>query len=268
MKTQKSFRKRALLSSIAMLLVATVAVGSATFAWFTNSTTATAKNMDLKASSSKGLQVSTDGTNWGTNQSWADLTDTTVSPLSVAYAINSVLPTAVYAEKAGKDGAWSTDNAALYEYEFKTKTFTNPSAYQNRDAHYLSYKVDVRVNGADASTSAALSAQINYEAAAGETTRSDLDKVVRIAIVDSADGKVMGVYGATAVKALTNATPTINTTASPVTTGTIALGNITNTTRTFYVYMWIEGQDANCTDSMMDLASSYNIKFSVPEDAL
>lgn len=263
MKTQKSFRKKALLSSVAMLLVATVAVGSATFAWFTNSTSATANNLSLKASSSKGLQVSTDGTTWGTNQTWADLTDNTVSPLSVSYSNNAVLPTAIYAEKAGADGAWDSTKGATYDYTFASKDFANPSAYVNHDTHYLSYKVDVKVNGADKDTTAALSVSINK----GKTS-SDIDKIIRIAIVDSATNKVQGVYGATPVKALTSTTPTIADTVSPVTTASISLGNITNTTRTFYVYLWIEGQDTNCKDNMMDLAADYNIKFSVPEGSL
>lgn len=59
MKTQKSFKKRALLSSIAMLLVATVAVGSATFAWFTSNPNATAQGLTLKATASKGLVIQT-----------------------------------------------------------------------------------------------------------------------------------------------------------------------------------------------------------------
>lgn len=62
MKTQKSFRKKALLSSVAMLLVATVAVGSATFAWFTNNTTATAQNLEVTVSAPSGLLINTAST--------------------------------------------------------------------------------------------------------------------------------------------------------------------------------------------------------------
>lgn len=58
-KTQKSFRKKALLSSLSMLLVSTVAVGSATFAWFTSNPFASAKGLQMKATSSKGLMIQT-----------------------------------------------------------------------------------------------------------------------------------------------------------------------------------------------------------------
>ncbi len=58
--TNTKFRKRALLSSVAMLLVALVALGSATFAWFVDDPTADAKGLTAKAQSSTGLQIKTE----------------------------------------------------------------------------------------------------------------------------------------------------------------------------------------------------------------
>ena len=55
--TNTKFRKRALLSSVAMLLVALVALGSATFAWFTQSTTATASGLAISTTKSSELKV-------------------------------------------------------------------------------------------------------------------------------------------------------------------------------------------------------------------
>ncbi len=46
-------RKKILLSSIAMLLVALVALGSATFAWFTVQKTVTADTMKVSATAKK-----------------------------------------------------------------------------------------------------------------------------------------------------------------------------------------------------------------------
>lgn len=61
MKTQKkSMKKKALLSSLSMLMVATVAVGSATFAWFTQSPTANAQGLTVKATASNGLKLITE----------------------------------------------------------------------------------------------------------------------------------------------------------------------------------------------------------------
>ncbi len=52
-------RKRLLISSVAMLLVAMLALGTATFAWFTSNPNATASGLSMKATASKGLVIQT-----------------------------------------------------------------------------------------------------------------------------------------------------------------------------------------------------------------
>ena len=54
MKT-KNMRKKALVSSIAMLLVAVVALGGATYAWFSTNQTATATGVSLKSGEQTSL---------------------------------------------------------------------------------------------------------------------------------------------------------------------------------------------------------------------
>ncbi|WP_316608095.1 hypothetical protein [uncultured Ruminococcus sp.] len=58
--TNTKFRKRALLSSVAMLLVALVALGSATFAWFAANPDAEAHGISMKTTAAAGLVVKTD----------------------------------------------------------------------------------------------------------------------------------------------------------------------------------------------------------------
>lgn len=50
-------RKRLLISSVAMLLVAMLALGTATFAWFTQSTSATADGITVRTSKTSSLQI-------------------------------------------------------------------------------------------------------------------------------------------------------------------------------------------------------------------
>lgn len=57
MKTRLYTRKRALISSVAMLLVAMIALGTATFAWFTSTTSATAKDLSVQTTKSSELKV-------------------------------------------------------------------------------------------------------------------------------------------------------------------------------------------------------------------
>ncbi len=58
--TNTKFRKRALLSSVAMLLVALVALGSATFAWFNTQNEASAKTITAKTTKSSDITLSED----------------------------------------------------------------------------------------------------------------------------------------------------------------------------------------------------------------
>ena len=50
-------RKRLLISSVAMLLVAMLALGTATFAWFTNNTSTTASGINVKTVQASDLKV-------------------------------------------------------------------------------------------------------------------------------------------------------------------------------------------------------------------
>ena len=58
--TNTKFRKRALLSSVAMLLVALVALGSATFAWFSTTNSATASPMAAKTAAASNILLTDD----------------------------------------------------------------------------------------------------------------------------------------------------------------------------------------------------------------
>ena len=78
-------RKRMLLSSVAMLLVALVALGSATFAWYITNATVTAEHTSWNATSADGLVI-----RHGISGDWTDkLTDlhtaTNMTPASITY---------------------------------------------------------------------------------------------------------------------------------------------------------------------------------------
>ena len=57
MKTHLLTKKRALISSVAMLLVAIIALGTATFAWFTSNTTATADGIYVRTQKVSELEI-------------------------------------------------------------------------------------------------------------------------------------------------------------------------------------------------------------------
>ncbi len=63
MKTKS--RKRLLISSVAMLLVAMLALGTATFAWFTQNTSATANGITVRTSKTSSLKIADDTREYG-----------------------------------------------------------------------------------------------------------------------------------------------------------------------------------------------------------
>ena len=101
MKTTK--RSKMLLSSIAMLLVALVALGSATYAWYAINKTVTADGISVQASSVGGLQIQSDdatSTTWGNSISFSD-SSVILDPAEIAVSTAG----AVTAQTGSHDGA-------------------------------------------------------------------------------------------------------------------------------------------------------------------
>ena len=130
--------KKQLFTAVAMLLVATVALGTATYAWFVNNAAVEVDNMNFTASSSMALDigvnktaagavgpdgtVTASGVTYGTLVSLADITGipgyTSFSAISLhpASADNEALK----GGKFFKDLAWNTTNSAVSTYEAVT----------------------------------------------------------------------------------------------------------------------------------------------------
>ena len=83
---KKSTRRTMMMSSLAMLLVAVLALGTATYAWFTASSTGKVQNIQFSATSADGISISFTGMP-GTYKSTLDFTewdssDVVLSPVS------------------------------------------------------------------------------------------------------------------------------------------------------------------------------------------
>lgn len=81
-------RKRLLISSVAMLLVAMLALGTATFAWFSTSTTAKANNLKVQTIQASNLLIRKNfggtptSTDWATQINYSDENPATLEPAS------------------------------------------------------------------------------------------------------------------------------------------------------------------------------------------
>ena len=127
MKTTK--RSKMLLSSIAMLLVALVALGSASFAWYYTQTTVYANNAKFAAASATGLEISLDQSTWTTS---VDLQDASASGLAPAATNWSATSADLIAGTGGTGTAYddgALDSTLTYENAAALKADTGSFYY-------------------------------------------------------------------------------------------------------------------------------------------
>ena len=244
-KTQKSFRKKALLSSLSMLMVATVAVGSATFAWFTSSTTANTEGLAVHTSKASKLEISSATGTWGTH-------------INYATGDKLLLPT------SSINGAnWYSANADAAT-SFAASTYTSVTDTTN----YV-YKEQLNVmNSADATGAAVENVQIKMS---WPTNDSGANGYLRVALVEAAEkgnDKAFASGAAFTDKIIASAAEkyypvkangtvgntdedSITPAAGPATmTAVVEVGELAPQEAKYYnLYVWFEGQDDDCFDA-------------------
>ena len=240
-------RKRLLISSIAMLLVAMIALGTATFAWFTSSTTATASGINVKTTQASELQISKTDLAWGT---------------SVNYNYNGTFQPASSANGANwfsGEGTSRTNGQQKADTDWVALTSSNKSGYVFEET------LNVRNNGTAAVNGVTIAFQF------GEVPATSGKNYLRIAIVPvtiasettanltaatptPADFQA-NVYAADSVTYnAVSAVDTATTSIQPKTTYTVNVGNLAGKTaqatdtRYYKLYVWFEGQDIDCQD--------------------
>lgn len=248
-------RKRLLISSVAMLLVAMLALGTATFAWFTSSTTATASNINVKTIKSSELQISKSDRVWGTTVDYAT-------------ANKVLLPASTVDGKA-----WFTANAETRNsYKKADNVDFSPAAYTaDSNTYFFTEELNVRNNGA---------ADVNN--AKIEITFPTSAEYARVAVQEvTSEGTVVGEFktsvydnAGVAYDAVKNATTTEKIT--PSTDYTVSIGDLkgkdslggsatTGEAKYYKVFVWFEGQDVDCNDTTAGQAVP-NVTFTVTGD--
>ncbi len=250
MKTQKSFKKRALLSSIAMLLVATVAVGSATFAWFSSNNTATGNGINVKTAKQSNLLIKNSTGDYRTLVDY-NVDGTVLLPAS-SVLVNTTGAAPWYTAKAPD---YNTTGAKEI-----SQITSNEASYYFADELHIKNDGEVTVNnvtvtvgwGKDSSTSYIRAALVpmNADGSAVDTTKSpiifsDTAKETYNALTGttstgySDDGDDTNDYVATDVAAVT-------TNDGPA----FIVGNMDKQAEVHYnLYVWFEGQDGDCLDT-------------------
>lgn len=250
-----STRKKMLLSSVAMLLVAMMALGAATFAWFTSNPNADATGLSLKTTASTGLVIRTEtDTTWSHNASIAKNAETkNLDPVSQ----KQTAPSTFYTVAAA-----SADN---YTKGNDTPTTTTSGYYKENIYCRLSDGSD-----ADAATSKTVHLTgITINASEGAT----MDGCIRVAVANG--NTLLGTWALTDNNngVLTpdageyNPALAVAGTNIDVNTG---LTNLSATgsdlTKYITVYVYLDGQDENCYSDKVGTVNATEIISSVKVD--
>ena len=253
-------RKRILLSSIAMLLVALVALGSATFAWFSVSKTVTADGMQVKAIATAGLEIS--------NTSATSGFDTTVSfgQSSAPFSLKPVSWDGATTNGFIPDGNVASPGGA-YTGAFKSAGAMQPTEMattapiMGKNTYVAEYDVWVR-SAAEGETRTAhtVSATVTISGANASFARVKLvdGSTTKAIFADEADAS------ASVVKAAGSTKSTYTLTAHE--TATSVTGTDTSTTgKAFKLYVWFDGEDSACVDTAKNAVANVKIEFTATD---
>lgn len=96
--SKKNRKKRKILLALIMILFVGIVLTASTYAWFTANRTVSVESIDVQVSTSQGLQISTDASNWKsivtntdiTGASWTGCTNQLPSGTNVASPVSTV----------------------------------------------------------------------------------------------------------------------------------------------------------------------------------
>lgn len=282
--------KRQLLAAIAMVLVAAIALGSSTYAWFANNNKVSATGMSVKATAEGGIEIkAVSSTRTGDiTDSWSTLANAnmqnglTLYPTShnPSSANNGVLTNDWFHASAMKAAAYGAkdDTYAKLQTVDGECTFTNGVAQGNGVLAYEagksgalvagSYYLATTYNIASVGTSATDLKVAGVTVTSTTTNNAAFNKSLRVAVVC---GSNVALY-APLYDVATSYTVCTNTAGNPITTSTAtstaqitnalpgtqesgiiagSVGTETNAT-VVNVYIWFEGEDTNHYTNNLD----------------
>lgn len=278
MKT-KNMRKKALMSSLAMLLVAVVALSSATYAWFTNSQKASISTIEVKAAAASGLQISATGATgtWGTNL------DPTGTVPSAFIPSSSVDTTSFFSGGIGDDGTLTATDVTLAGDTESTvgSQYMKNVFYLKTDAESSVLKFDqLNVTTGTKNLSESVRFALVYQGTANVAAVTDattFEGTAQTIIYEpkATSHSTSGAAGAElttmalnqAVTAVApDAIPAASTTAQDTVTNATAgttIVTIPQGISKMVLYIWLEGQDVDCINRAAGDTINADIAFTI-----
>ena len=252
--------KKQLLAAVAMVLVAAVALGSSTYAWFVASNSVTAKGMKVQAMAESGLAISHDGRVWG-SVSTSDRQEKTLSPVSTKdlknwYHATALAPSNFSAGTGEKrdnvtetvlpSGDFDDNNTYVFRDKFEIRS---TAAGENQSKGLYVKKITVtqgaNENAVEKTMSTALRVGVTYTATGANNTATKIFAPVSLAsgannsptksyAVYDENGQQIGgdftvdEFGATTSNLIGASTPISKD--EPI---------------SVFIYIWFEGEDHN-----------------------
>lgn len=270
-------RKRLLISSVAMLLVAMLALGTATFAWFTTYTTTQATGISVQTSKKSLLLVSSRTSDWMDNLNYNFGIDEAKNLLQPASSYDGVNWYKAQADNgmsgAAKNGTKITGVGTAAAAE--NNVFCNMLNVKNTGAEPAK-NVTITANISET----AVSTDKNYLRVALVPSNCKADDKRAAATVASAEEFRKNIYGAagddTATpveyvgKSVEDTQGAIKAAASAVSTKSNSIsvnaGTLNKDQAKYYMLIvWFEGQDVDCQDANAGNEMP-NIKFTITAD--
>ena len=271
----KNTRKKLLVSSVAMLLVAVLALSTATFAWFTTNPTVNADGLSLKATASAGLQIlslseKNLGEDFDTNTviKAKAIKDENANNAIVTDPNGETLGTPVSIDRSANAVSFYTTQADNEWDEFKAAgAAITPETVNAVETLFLRTSLD---NNKSVEVK---SATVTIEPSEKEDAATKLYPAIRVSLVDGATNKVIGTWSpsgaengyltATAVQADNADTDDIVASGTAVAMSKSVTYVGTDAVR---MYVWLDGEDPECftqnVENLKELVKTINVKFS------
>ena len=253
--------KRQLLAAIAMVLVAAIALGSSTYAWFVASGSVTATGMQVTAQSEGGLAISYGGTAWATTATaemasakqlfpastndlatWVHATATAPSSFAAAAKDYTNVTGQVFNEGSGTPKALFKDNNYVVMKEFLVRSTATDTASLSKGLFVKDIAVTITKNGSEVAAEKRLSTALRVGVQCG--SNSYIFGPVTVS-TDTGSTSATNNYHVYNADGTANGDPVVLATEGQSSVLVASTETITNATSgvPVYIYIWFEGED-------------------------
>ena len=268
----KNSKSKVLMTSVIMLVVAVMALTTATYAWFISADSARVSEITMQAASASGIRFSADGTTWKNYLVVGEASDNVTPDIAITIPSDGYNPTSTNAVL--NSGAFSFYYAHSYEDGFVEVT--------EDTTNFIHLEFSIRLDGDSAATE-----HLWLTSDSAITTDGSLDSILRVAFVYGTTVKVWqpnqtdadSYNPLTAPKAsveLQENSLIVDDQIAGTTIGgedhlageaadlcvfDFAGSEETSVVYEVEIYIWLEGQDEDCTNAVASQSITANLIF-------